>query len=269
MRAGIVDEREERPDSHLLPIETFWEGSSVEQKDTLGTVLVAGVGSGLGAAAVRRFAIAGAPVALGARSAEYISALSQELNTQGQRTIAVPYDVTDDSDVASALARVEERLGPIGTLVYNVGNAHWAGIEELTPYQFMAAWKAGPFGAFLHTKILLPDMAKRGGGTVIFTGATSSVRSPGHAPAFGSAKFGLRGLAMSLSRAWSPKGIHVAHVLIDGAIFSPGSGHSDPDEAHIMPEDIAETYYQLAIQPRTAWTFELDLRPVPDDLLDN
>lgn len=236
---------------------------------SMGTTLIVGVGPGLGAAVARRFAAASAPVALAARSSEFITDLKQDLSRQGYRAIALPYDASEESVIEGAIAEVEERLGPVQTLVYNVGSRAFGGLEAITPQQFMDGFKAGPYGAFLHTRLLIPAMAQRGGGTVIFTGATSSVRSPAHSPAFGSLKFGMRGLAMSLSRAWAPKGVHVAHVIVDGSIGTPQRIQAQEDEVLMLPQDIAETYYQLAVQPRSAWTFEIDLRPYADDLLDN
>lgn len=230
-----------------------------------GAVLIVGVGPGLGAALARRFTVAGCPVALGARSPGFIEELASELTKEGDRALAVPYDATDEADVHSAILKVREAFGPIGTLLYNVGNMRWGGLEKIDPKDFEAALRAGPYGAFLHGRELFPGMAEVGRGVAIFTGATSSVRAPAHSPAFAAAKFGLRGLALSLARAWSAKGVHIAHVLIDGRIrFEADSG-----EAAIEPGSIAEAYYQLAVQTPDAWTFEMDLRPSPDDLMDN
>lgn len=235
--------------------------------DTVGPALIVGVGPGIGAAVARRFAEDGAAVAVAARSRDVTESLAKELGTQGHTALALAYDAADEGAVGRALAQAKERLGPIRTLVYNVGNAVWKGIEDLTPEQFMAAMKVGPYGAFLHTRVLVPEMAAASGGNVIFTGATSSVRSPAHGPAFGAAKFALRGLAMSLSRTWTAKGVHVSHVLIDGAVGEPtGSGGATD---YIAPPDIAETYLWLARQSPSAWTFELELRPAADDHLDN
>lgn len=237
---------------------------------SLGVTLVCGVGPGLGAAIARRFAAAGAPVALAARSAGTIQGLAEEIAGAGGTALALPYDVGDEAAVEAALQAVEQRLGPIGVLVYNAGGAARGGMAELTAEEFAAAWRVGPFGAFLHARRLLPRMAERGGGVVLFTGATSSVHPPARSPAFGSAKFGLRGLALSISREWSPRGVHVAHVLVDGVIRTPRSReYLGEGEAALQPADMAEAYYQLAIQPRSAWTFELDLRPCGDDYFEN
>lgn len=235
----------------------------------LGTTLVAGAGPGLGAALARRFAQAGSPVAVAARS-ENARTIAEEISRAGLRAIGVPYDVTDEAAVDGAIDRIERELGPIGTLVYNAGNAAPGDVTELTVEQFMAALRVGPLGAFLHARRLLPGMVQRGGGVIIFTGATSSVRAPARWPAFGTAKFGLRGLALALSREWSPKGVHVAHVLVDGVIRTPRSQAYLPEgEPALRAEEMAETYYQIAVQPPSAWTFELDLRPSGDDWFEN
>jgi len=232
-----------------------------------GPTLVVGVGSGLGAAVARAFAGAGAPVALGARRPEFISGLAREIREGGGRALAVPYDATDEGEVAEAIRRATGEVGPIRHLVYNVGQAAWGPLEEVTPEAFLASWKSGAYGAYLHARHLIPAMVQEGGGSVIFTGATSAVHSPGHSPAFGSAKFALRGLAMSLMRAWGPKGVHVSHVIIDGAIGGEGV-HADEEET-LSPRSIADECLHLALQDPSAWTFELDLRPFTDPYLEN
>jgi len=231
----------------------------------LPCALVVGVGPGLGAAIARRFAESGHPVALAARRGDFIEKLSGEIREKGGRALAVPYDASKEDQVRSAIREVRASLGTVGILLYNVGNMRWGSLDEISVQDFRGALEVGPLGAFLHCRELFPDMAEMGGGTAIFTGATSSRRAPAHSPAFGAAKFGLRGLALSLARGWSKRGIHVAHVLIDGRISREERGH----EPAIRPESIAEAYYQLSIQPRDAWTFELDLRPHADDLMDN
>lgn len=235
-----------------------------------GSVLVAGVGPGLGAALGRRFARAGLPVALGARSEDLTASVAAEIAGEGGRALCVPYDVTEDKAVAAALARVESELGPIGTLLYNAGNQARGSVADLSAEAFRAAWQVGPYGAFLHAKHLLPKMSQTKSGVIVFTGATSSVHAAATAPAFTSAKFGLRGLAMSLMREWGPRGVHIGHVLIDGVILTPRTLADVGDQPdYLRTDEIAEVYYQLAIQPPSAWTFELDLRPFTDDYFAN
>lgn len=236
-----------------------------------GTVLIAGVGPGLGAALARRFAAAGTPVALGARTPEVLEEIADDIGRRGQKALALPYDVTEEAEVDAAIELATDRLGPVRTLVYNAGNRSPGDIDEITPEAFARAWRVGAYGAFLHVRRLVPAMAEAGGGVVLVTGATSSVHAPAGSPAFGSAKFGLRGLAMSLARSWGPKGVHVCHILVDGVILTPGVAErvGTDDPGYLRTEAVAEVYHQLATQPASAWTFELDLRPHTDDHFEN
>ena len=233
-------------------------------------VMIVGVGPGLGRALAHRFAETGHPIAIAARTEATLATIASEIKEAGGVALPLAYDVSDDLALAGAIGQVESQLGPIGTLVYNAGNQVRGGIPELSPQDFAAAWRVGPYGAFLHARRLLPKMAAQGGGVMLFTGATSSVHAPAKSPAFASAKFALRGLAMSLMREWGPQGVHIAHVLVDGVILRPQSqaeGGDPPD--FLRPADIADAYYQLAMQPPSAWSFELDLRPYTDDYLEN
>lgn len=236
-----------------------------------GAVLVVGAGPGLGASVAQRFAQA-RPVAVAARRRGPLDAIAADIERTGGRCLAVPYDAAEQDQVQAAVARVRERLGPLGTLIYNAGNFVRGRLGDLAPAQFEQAWRVGCFGAFLHAQAVSPEMLERGAGVLMFTGATSSVMAPAHGPAFGSSKFALRGLAMALARDLGPKGIHVAHVLVDGVIDTPASraymaGASD--EELIAPDAIAESYWHLACQPKRAWSFELDLRPHVDDYFEN
>lgn len=233
------------------------------------TALIVGVGPGLGSALAQAFSKAGHPVALAARTGDVTEPLAKKLMAEGGQALSVAYDAADPPAVNEALSRVSSRLGPVETLVYNVGGAVWGGLETLTPEDFLEAWRCGPLGAFLHAKALFPAMAEQGGGSALFTGATSSVRAPAHSPAFGAAKFGLRGLALALARSWGPRGVHVSHILIDGVIRTPRTEARDASDTYLEPAAIASAYVQLASQSPAAWTFELDLRPGPDDYMEN
>ena len=233
------------------------------------SVLIVGAGPGLGRALGFAFARAGWPVGLTGRS-EAVDALAGEIDGEGLAAQALRYDAADEKAVAEAVAEAQAALGPIGVLVYNAGNMVRGDVQEIEPEAFRAAFATGPYGAFLHARAVLPGMLSRGGGSILFTGATSALRAPARAPAFAAAKFGLRGLAMSLARRWGPEGIHVAHVVVDGVIRTPRSAsYLGPDEPAILPDDLAAGYVALALQPRSAWTFELDLRPAGDDIGDN
>jgi NAD(P)-dependent dehydrogenase (short-subunit alcohol dehydrogenase family) len=247
----------------LLPKEngTMNQRESQQMKKT---AMVAGVGPGLGASLVRKFAQAGYQVALLARSANYIQTLAQELQQKGAVALAIPTDIINSEQVANSFAQVHEKLGKVDILVNHAGNAVWNIFSELTPEDFESSWRVCALGSFLCCQHAVPDMLERGSGTILFTGATSSIRGRGGAIAFSSAKFAVRGLAWSLARELWPKGIHVAHIIIDGVIDTPDVRERlQPDEGEPLldPDAIAEAYWRLAQQQRSAWTFELDLRP--------
>lgn len=232
------------------------------------TALIAGVGPGLGAALVRRFAREGCRVAMMARSRQYLERLSRELEREGAVALPVPTDLTDGKQVARGFDRIHEKLGPLDILVHHASAAPWKGLLKLPPDEFEGAWRVTAYAAFLCCRHAIADMVKRGGGTVLFTGATSAVRGRRGAPAFSSAKFAARGLAESLAREFWPQGIHVAHVVIDGMIDTPRVRRSfkpKPSEPLLNPDHIAATYWHLAQQERSAWTLELDLRPHRED----
>lgn len=231
---------------------------------TQEVAVIAGVGPGLGAALARKFAREGCAVALLARSADFLNDLTNELRQSGARALAVPTDLTDAEAVAKAFALVRREFGPISILINHVGSGVWGGFNELTAEGFRSTWERCALAAFLCCKQVVPDMLAHGRGSILFTGATSSIRGRNGAPAFSSAKFAVRGLADSLARELWPQGIHVAHILVDGVIDTAAvraelaAGTSEP---LLNPEDMAETYWALTRQKPGAWTFELELRP--------
>ena len=183
------------------------------------TAVVSGVGPGLGAALVRKFAVEGCRVAMFARSLDYLQELAAEVGEEtGSRLLPVAVDITRPEDIAAGFQQVRDELGAVDILVNHASTASWKGLLELTPEEFDLAWRVSVFGAFLCSRQSVPDMLGQGGGAIIFTGATSGVRGRGGALAFSSAKFGVRGLADSMAREFWPQGIHVAHVVIDGLI---------------------------------------------------
>lgn len=229
------------------------------------TALISGVGPGLGAALVRKFAVEGCDVAMFARSLDYMKELAAEVGGEtGSRLLPVAVDVTQPDDLAAGFETVRGELGPVDILVNHASNASWKGLLDLTPDEFDLAWRVSVRGAFLCSRQAVPDMLRRGGGAVIFTGATSGVRGRAGALAFSSAKFGVRGLADSMAREFWPQGIHVAHVVVDGIIDTPRVraefGLAD-DEPALAPKAIAESYWNLIQQDRSAWSFEIDVRP--------
>ena len=228
------------------------------------TAVISGVGPGLGASLVRKFASEGYQMGLLARSSEYIQTLAAELQASGTKALALPTDITDAQMVESSFNRIREELGAVDILINHAGNAAWGEFAELTAEDFHRSWQVCAFGAFLCAQHVVPDMVEKGSGAILFTGATSAIRGRPGAIAFSSAKFAVRGLAWALARELGPKGIHVAHIIIDGVIDTPSVRERyqlSEDEPLLLPDDIAEAYWSLVQQPKSAWTFELDLRP--------
>ena len=168
-------------------------------------------------------------------------------------------DVSRPDEVKSAVARVRSDLGTINVLLHNASASSGDGLLGTTPEEFESAWRVATLGGFVCALETAPDMIAAGGGAMIFTGATSSVLGGGWL-AFSSAKFALRGLVQSLARELWPQGVHVAHVVVDGIIGEAGATSSE-DEPKLDPVRMADAYWHLAEQDRSAWTLELDLRP--------
>jgi NAD(P)-dependent dehydrogenase (short-subunit alcohol dehydrogenase family) len=226
--------------------------------------VIAGVGPGLGAAIARKFANEGCNLALLSRSSGYILNLSNRLEETGVSVIPIPTDITDAAQVAASFSHIRAELGTPDILVNHAGNAAWGNLSELTPEAFENSWRVCTLGAFLCVKQVMPGMLEKGSGTILFSGATSAVRGRAGAIAFSSAKFAMRGLASSLAREVGPQGIHVAHVIIDGVINTPNLRERyqlEPDEPLLEPDAIADTYWALVQQERSAWSFEVDVRP--------
>lgn len=235
----------------------------MDQAKRTGVAVVAGVGPGLGAALARRFA-EGYAVALIARRAEYLRELGDEIRASGASAMEASADLSDAKQVEAAFRAISERLGAPDILIYNAGNFPFGGITEVTGEQFESAWKVNAFGAFLCAKQVVDTMIRRGSGTILLTGATAGVKAGARSAAFGPAKFALRGLAQSMARDLAPRGIHVAHINIDGVIDAEDTrrrfSQLKPEDM-LAPAAIAEAYWQLAHQDRSAWTMETELRP--------
>lgn len=220
------------------------------------TAVIAGVGPGLGESLARRFHDEGYSVGLFARSADYLSDLENHL---GERALAVPTDVSNAEHVTDGFARVRKAFGPIDVLINHASSAPWRGLTEIAPKEFERALQVGAAGALYCSQEAVHDMLANDGGTIIFTGATTAKRGRGGAVGFSAAKFAARGMAESMARELGPKGIHVAHVVIDGQI---GVGDATEQDAEFLdPDEIARQYWHLAEQDRSTWTLELDLRP--------
>jgi len=223
--------------------------------------IVAGVGPGLGAALVRKLAKEGCSIGMFARSPEFIGELAAEL---GADALAVPTDVSDIKQVAAGFRKVRRQLGLVEILIAHASGSVGEGLMKTTPDQFEQSWRVAVLGSFLCAREAIADMLENENGAIIFTGATSSVRGRGGAVAFSSAKFAVRGLAQSLAVELWPKGIHVAHVIIDGVIDTPSVHRTYKPSAReplLKPDAIADAYWHLIQQERSAWTLEIDLRP--------
>jgi NAD(P)-dependent dehydrogenase (short-subunit alcohol dehydrogenase family) len=222
--------------------------------------VVTGVGPGNGASFTRRFANEGYSVAMLARTEARLRELEQAI--PGSR--GFPTDVTDAEAVRASFAKVRAELGPVDVLVHNAGSAVFGGFMEIPPEKFEEAWRTNALALFLCGREAVSDMQRAAGGAVIVIGATASIRGGGPFAAFASAKAAERVLAQSMARSLGPLGIHVAHLIIDGVIDMPatrGFFKDKPDDFFLQPDRIADAVYHLVRQDRSAWTFELDVRP--------
>lgn len=225
--------------------------------------VITGVGPGLGAALVRRFATAYA-VAILARKADYLKTLASEIRQSGATVLDLACDVSDRKQMSEAFRAIRADLGEPELLLYNAGSGTFGAISEITPDQYEADWRVNAFGAFVAAREVAPGMIARGRGTILFTGATAGIKAGPKSVSFGPAKFAMRGLAQSLARDLGPRGIHVAWINVDGSIDIPGARGLKPglkDSDFMKPEAIAETYWHLAHQDPSAWTMELEVRP--------
>jgi len=228
------------------------------------TAAILGVGPGLGAAVARRFAREGFAVALMARREGSATGVREEIEGAGGTALPVSADATDPASVAAAFDQIRSNLGAPEVFVYNAGAFQMGGILDLSPEKFDECFKANCAGAFYAAQQVLPAMVEARRGTVLLTGATAALRGGARFSALAVGKFGLRALAQSMAREFGPQGIHVAHIVVDGQIDTPRVREMSPGrENHTMlsPDAIAETYWQLHAQDRSAWTLELDLRP--------
>lgn len=234
-----------------------------------GNALIVGVGAakGLGAAAGRVFAAAGFDVTIAGRNAGKLEEAAKSIAAAGCAPRVAVGDVTRADDV-SRFVSVACEAGPITVAVHNAGSNSPAPFLEVTPASFEQHWREHALGGFLLAQAVLPKMLEQAAGTLIFTGATGSVRGSARFSPFAAAKGALRNMAQSVAREFGPKGIHVAHVIIDGVIHGDRANALIADlqsrfgpDGMLEPDHIAENYLILHRQHRTAWTHELDLRP--------
>jgi len=234
--------------------------------------LVVGAGDATGGAIARRFARAGMTVCATRRSADKLEPLLADIRSQGGTAHGYASDARKEDDVVSLVEQIESTIGEIAVLVFNIGANAPSSILQETARRYTKIWEMACLAGFLNGREVAKRMAARDGaghkGTIIFTGATASLRGSAHFAAFAGAKHALRALAQSMARELGPMGIHVAHVVIDGAIdtafirdnFPQRYGLKDRDGI-LNPDHIADQYWMLHQQPRDAWTHELDLRP--------
>ncbi|MDI4662784.1 SDR family NAD(P)-dependent oxidoreductase [Xanthobacter autotrophicus] len=225
---------------------------------TQETAVIVGAGKGLSAALARRLAKEGFRVALVARDVEKLAALAAE--TGG---VAISADAQSPQAVEAMFAEVDRTLGTPDLVVFNAAMRYRGPIEVLDPADVMDTYAVGAFAGFLTAQAAARRMLQRGSGSLFFTGATASVKAMPHSVPFAMAKFALRALAQGLARELGPRGIHVAHFVIDGGIASSWAteGESGPPDKWLDPAAIAETYLAVHRQHRSAWTAEMELRP--------
>lgn len=226
---------------------------------------IVGVGPGLGRALAARFARGGFAIALMARSEEASRSVQSEITAAGGVARSFACDASDESSTLSAFARVRAELGDPEVLVYNAGAFQMGSVMQLSPADLERTWRVNCLGGLITAQAVLPKMVERGRGTLLFTGATAALRGSAQFASLAVGKFGLRALAQSMARELGPRGIHVAHVIIDGGIDTPRvramvAGRQVAPTL-LSPDAIAETYWHLHGQDPSAWTHEMDLRP--------
>lgn len=231
-------------------------------------VLVVGAGDATGGAIARRFAREGYVACVTRRSADRLAPLVAQIEQAGGVAHAFGSDARDEEQTVALFERIEREIAPIEVAVFNVGGNVRFGITETTSRVYRKVWEMACFAGFLTGREAARAMLPRGRGSIFFTGATASLRGGNGFAAFAGAKHGLRALAQSMARELGPRGIHVAHLVIDGAIDTEWIREQFPEryaqkatDGILNPEHIADAYWALHCQPRDAWTHEMDLRP--------
>jgi len=224
------------------------------------TALIVGVGSGISAAFARAVAADGYRVALAARTVDKLAALAGEIDA-----VTIPADATQPESVAQLLAEVDRQLGRLGVVLYNASYRTRGPFLDLVPQEVARSIEVSAYGAFLVAQEAAKRMVKQGEGAIFFTGASASVKGYAQSAPFAMGKFALRGLAQAMARELGPKGIHVAHFVIDGGVRSAERGRvegtGDTPDSLLDPAAIAETYMAVLRQPRSAWSLEVEVRP--------
>ncbi len=230
--------------------------------------LVIGAGDSTGSAIARRFAKEGYVACMTRRSADKLQPVVDRIRAEGGQAFGYASDARKEEEVEALFTQIEAEHGPIEVLVFNIGANVPCSILDETARKYFKIWEMACFGGFLNAQQAAKRMVARGRGTILFTGATAALRGASHFAAFAGAKHALRALAQSMARELGPQNIHVAHVVVDGAIDTDFIRTTFPEryalkeqDGILNPEHIAENYWTLHNQPRDAWTFELDLRP--------
>ena len=230
--------------------------------------LVIGAGDATGGEIAKRFARGGYIACMTRRNADKLQPLIESIEQEGGRAFGFASDARKEEQVIQLIEQIEAEIGPIEVMVFNIGANVPCSILEETARKYFKIWEMACFGAFLTGRETAKRMVQRERGTIIFTGATAGMRGAAYFAAFAGAKHALRALAQSMARELGPRNIHVAHVVIDGAIDTDFIKDSFPaiyerkaEDGILNPEHIAENYWHIAHQPRDAWTHELDLRP--------
>jgi NAD(P)-dependent dehydrogenase (short-subunit alcohol dehydrogenase family) len=230
--------------------------------------LIIGAGDATGGAIARRFAREGFTTCVTRRQADKLEPLVERIRADGGLAHGFGSDARQEAEMVALVDRIEREIAPIEVAVFNIGANVRFDITATTERVYRKVWEMGALAGFLLGREAARVMSPRGRGTIIFTGATASLRGSAGFAAFAGAKFALRALAQSMARELGPKGIHVAHVVIDGAIDTAFIRDNFPERYALKaehgilnPEHIADAYWQLHQQPRDTWTHELDLRP--------
>lgn len=231
-------------------------------------VLVVGAGDATGGAIAKRFAREGYVACVARRNADKLQPLVDEITAAGGQARAFGCDARVEEQVVAMFETIERDIGPLEVVVFNIGANVQFSITETTERVYRKVWEMAALAGFLTGREAAKVMLPRARGTIIFTGATASLRGRAGFAAFASAKFALRALAQSMARELGPKGLHVAHPVIDGAIDTafirdtfPETYKRKEQDGILNPEHIADTYWQIHCQPRDCWVHELDLRP--------
>jgi len=240
----------------------------METSTTPPVALIIGAGDAIGSAIVRKFASQGYTVCAARRNAEKLAPLVTELAADGQEIHTFSCDARKEEAIVDLFSHIEAELGELEVVIFNIGANVPMGILDTDSRKFFKIWEMACFAGFLSGREAARYMVPRQRGTIIFTGATASVRGAAGFAAFASAKHGLRALAQSMARELGPKNIHVAHLVIDAAVDTEWVSQMVPDfearkteGAIVDPDELAGNYLALHEQPRSAWTFEMDVRP--------